>query len=66
MSLKIKVKSRLNLQFLWNATIGSFGIPLSPLGLLITPTPRHPSRNRSSSEAPRGLSTYLSQHRSCN
>ena len=55
MSLKIKIKSRLNLQFLWNARIGSLGIPLSPLGLLITPTPRHPSRNRSSSEAPLGL-----------
>ena len=55
MSLKIKIKSRLNLQFLWNATIGSFGNPLSPLGLLITLTPRHPCRNRSSSEAPLGL-----------
>ena len=55
MSLKIKIRSRLNLHFLWNATIGSFWIPLSPLGLLKTPTPRHPSRNRSSSEAPLGL-----------
>ena len=59
MSLKIKIKSRLNLQFLWNATIGSFWIP-SPLGLLITSTPWHPSRNQSSSEAPLGLQTYLS------
>ena len=54
-SLKIKIKTRFNLKFLWNATIGSFWIPLSPFGLPITPTPWHPSRDRSSSEAPLGL-----------
>ena len=28
LSLKIKIKSRFHLQFLWNATIGNFWIPL--------------------------------------